>query len=314
MSRILITGGESMIGMHLRRILQQTEHKLYPIVHSECDLLDINQLRPIFHGFRPEFVFHLATYSGNIDFNQKYPADTYYRTAQIGLNVLKLCADFKTTKVINVLSSCSIADKKDKVLEESDLWEGLPNSTIECHGLAKRTLHAYSRQLNKQFNLNSICCIVNNSFGEFDSFAIHRTKVVGAMIKRFVDAKENKLDKVVCWGDGSPLRELIYAHDVARLLILSVNNYNDSINPINVGTPNEISIKDLATTIAEVVGYNGTIEWDTTKPNGQMRKKLDLTRMNKILLKSEDFIYTPFKEAIQNTVQWYIDNRKTWLK
>lgn len=285
---------------------------IYP-THEQTDLLSLEQTRQLFTNVLPDKVIHLATYSGNIQFNQMYPVETFYRTTQIGLNVLKCCADFATKKVLSILSSCAIADLGDKELEESDLWQGRPNKSIESHGFAKRNLHAFSMQIHKQCHTKAVCAIVNNCFGPYDSFSPEKTKVVGAFIKKFVDAKEKNLPSVINWGTGIAKRELIYSQDAAKLILLALDKYDDSENPINIGTPNEITIKELSNTISKIVNYNGEVIWDTTKGDGQLRKKLDLTRMNSILLDNKSFQYTNFKLAMSETVNWYMEN-PTWPK
>jgi GDP-L-fucose synthase len=309
--RILITGGESMLGIAVSNELKKYNCIVDQVPHTECDLLDFGQVYDRMIHFNPDYVIHLATYSGNIQFNQKYPADTFYKTGQIGLNVLRSCAKLKVNKVLSIISSCAVAESGDELREE-DLHKGRPNPSIESHGYAKRILDIYSRMLHKQYGLNAICAIVNNSFGEYDSFSPEKTKVIGAMIKRFVDAKEQKLPFVECWGTGVAKREFIYAGDVAKLLLLILEKYTDNMTPINIGSPNEITIKELAETTANLVGYKGEIRWLKEKGDGQLRKKLELSKLNSLLDRS--FTYTPFKIALAKTIEWYYKNREMWIK
>ncbi len=261
-----------------------------------------------------DYVIHLATYSGNLQFNQKYPADTFLNTTRMGLNILEACAKHAVKKVLSILSSCAVADKGNEELKEEDLHKGPPNPSIESHGYAKRILDIYSRQLNKQYGLNAVCAIVNNSFGPYDSFSPEKTKVIGAMIKRFLDAKEKKLAYVECWGSGVARREFVYCKDVARLLVLALEKYEDNNMPINIGSPYEITIKELAETTANLVGYNGEIRWLIEKGDGQLRKKLNLDRMNNLLLDNKPFEYVPFRIALAETIEWYTKNKDTWHK
>lgn len=301
-SRVLVTGARSMIGTATKFALtSRPSCVICSVDHSWCDLLDFKKTLEVFENSKPDYVIHLATYSGNIQFNQKYPADTYYRTTQIGLNVLEACRQVNVKKVVSILSSCAIADIGDRLLREEDLWNGLPNPSIECHGLAKRNLHAFSRQLYKQYGMTAVCCIVNNSYGPKDSFDPDKTKVIGAMIKKFVDAKREKLPEVVCWGTGAPLREFIYCYDAGEAIVQVLEKYNDSISPINIGNKYEVSIKELAELIAELVEYEGKIVWDVSKGDGQMRKKLDLTKMDQYI----NLNYTTIRQGLKETIAWY---------
>lgn len=303
--KVLVTGGGSMIGRAVCDILRLKDADVIQSFHRDNDLLFDDEVSKIFFDNRGiEYVVHLATYSGNIQFNQKYPADTFYRTAIMGLNVLNIACWFGVRKIVSILSSCAIADTGADVLTEDMLWQGLPNETIECHGLAKRMLHAYSRQISRQYDVNAVCCIVNNSFGPYDSYDLNKTKVIGGLIKRFVDARNTNLPEVTCWGTGAPLREFVYCKDAAEGIVQVLEKYDDSISPINITSGQEISIKDLAETIAELVGYKGQVLWDTSKGDGQMRKKLDDTKMKQHL----DIKFTSFKDALKETIEWYEQN------
>ena len=313
-NNLLITGGLSMIGMSLLHSKYLTYDRINLCPKIWCDVRCLDEVIDTFKEFYTSHIIHLATHSGNLQFNQKYPADTLYYTMQMGINVLTAARMIKAKKVLSVLSSCAVADKGEEELKEEDLHKGPPNPTIESHGYAKRILDIYSRQLNKQYGLNAVCAIVNNSFGPYDSFSPDKTKVIGAMIKRFVDAKEKNLSFVECWGTGIAKREFIYCKDAADLLAIAMNKYNDCSLPINIGSPNEVTIKELAETTAKIVGYTGEIRWLKEKGDGQLRKKLDLTRMNNLLLGGEEFKYTPFEEALGETIEFYLKNKDKWTK
>lgn len=299
---ILITGGSSMLALHLGRYLNSLGYlNVNGTSHQLVDLLDYKQTWDEFNVYSPKYVFNLAGFNGNIAFSQKYQADIFYKTSQIALNCLKAAQEHKVKKCVSILSSCAIADVGDKELEECDLWDGKPNETIEAHGFAKRVWDAYSRQLFKQHGCNYVCAIVNNSFGEYDNTDIDKTKAVMGIIKRVVDAERKGLEEITCWGTGDVYREFIYAGDVAKGLTEVMTEYNNPMIPINVTSRDEISILELTNKIVKLVGYKGKVSWDTTKPDGQKRKSLSKTRMNEFL--SIDF--TPIDEALQNTIKWY---------
>lgn len=302
--RVMVTGGESMIGRAVRRVLLDRSISIDIVPHSECDLLDEQQVRLRFSQFRPHYVIHAAGYNGGIEFNKMYPKDIFDKTIRMGLNVLDMSCRFKVEKVVSIISSCAYPDLKVEELEEEDFWNGMPNSSVECHGFAKRFLEAYSRQINRQHNTHFISVVLNNSYGPYDSFDPLKTKVVGAMIKRFVDAKKQNLPYVECWGTGAPLREFVYAGDAGKLIVRALERYDCETMPLNLSTGQEISIKELAETTARVVGYEGEIRWNN-KADGQMRKRLSTKRMVGYLYPDDSFVSTPLEEGLALTLDWY---------
>jgi nucleoside-diphosphate-sugar epimerase len=306
--KILITGGQSMIGRHIQDIL----HKEYPSVevdatnHEYVDLLNLDQTLSYFSCSKPDFVINLAGYNGNISFSKKYPADIFYQTSQIALNCLHIAHEVGVKKCVNILSSCAIADLGNKSLKTSELWNGLPNETIEAHGLAKRIWDAYSRQLYKQYGFNSVCAIVNNCFGPYDNLDENKTKAVQGIINRILDAKLNNLPKIECWGSGKVYREFVYAEDAARALLHVLMNYDNPMLPINISAKNEVSIFDLTLLIAEIVGYKGEIIWDASKPDGQLRKSLDTSDMEFYV----SFEFTTLKDGLEKTIDYCKSLRK----
>lgn len=220
----------------------------------------------------------------------------------MGLNVLECCRRFNVKKVMSLISSCAYPN--EAILKEGTLNDGVPNETVECHAYAKRTLHHFSRQISKQNkNTLAITAVLTNCYGPDDSFNPEKTKVVGGLVKRIVDAVDNNTPEIVCWGDGSPLRELMYQDDAGRAIVQSFWKYDNWREPINIGINQDISIKSLALIIAEIAGYKGEIKWDTTKANGQMRKMLDSTNMRQLLNWSINF--TPMETGLRRTINAY---------
>lgn len=282
--------------------------------HQQCDLLDINNLRKHLSSYHIDYVVNCCGYNGNIQFNQKYPADIYYQTVQMNLNVLKFCQEQKVKKVVSILSSCSYADGS-AVLEEKNFWNGLPHETVECHGLAKRTILAYSRQLHKQYGLTVVSVVLNNSYGPYDSFDINKTKVIGGLIKKFIEAKkgersepkQGKSSSVICWGTGAARRSFVYSEDAAEGVVRALERYEDPYEPLNISGDADIPIRDLALLIKNIVGYNGEIEWDTSKPDGQNSKTLSTTKMLSILDWTPQ---TSLEDGLRKTVNWYKKERE----
>jgi GDP-L-fucose synthase len=303
--RILITGSSGMIGQSLIKKYNKEGVAIDYFDKDEVNLLKWSDVKYIFElGFNPTHVIHLATWSGGIKWNMEYGPETFERTSRIALNVLKACEKYKIKKVVSIISSCAYPDLGNKPLVESDFWNGLPNETIRCHGLAKRNLYAYSLELRKR-GIDAVCAVLQNCYGPGDRFNPERSKVVAALIKKFVEAKLNKSPMVTCFGSGMPLRELIYVDDAAYLIDLVLRKYS-SDELINLTSSQEISIKDLTTLIANLVDYRGEIVWDTSKPDGQMRKSLDATKMKTTF---GEQAFTSLETGLKRTIQWYLDNR-----
>jgi len=310
--KVMVTGAESMIGRAITWSLARKGNVVIDVVsHPECDLLDINQTRSRFQSFKPDYVIHAAGYNGGIEWNKRYPAKIFYRTVQMGLNVLEMCHRFKVQRVQSIISSCAYPDTDSEELKEENFWNGASNPSVECHGHAKRFLDAFSRQLYKEHGTMATSVILNNSYGPHDNYDVNKTKVVGAMVKRFVNARDKKLPHVECWGSGKPLREFVYCEDAGDLIVRALEKYCNPMLPLNLSTGIEVSIKELAETTAKVARYKGDIRWDTTKQDGQLRKKLSTKRMFEELYPNRDKKFTPLKRGLRQTVKWYEDERKT---
>lgn len=297
--RVVVTGPHSMIGGSLCKQLVRLGANIFPLPHEAYNLLDWDTTFKSFNNISPDFCFHLASYNGNINFNKEYPETIFYRTAQIGLNVLRACIETKIKKVCSLISSCSYSP--DYPLDEDLFFDGKPHDSVEGHGFAKKMIVEYGRQIHKQHNIDCINVCVNHVYGPYDSIDLTKTKVMMALIKKFTDAKHADTEYVELWGTGQPKREFIYVDDVAKYLCLAFEKYNDSFKLLNIGSKTEISIKDLAELVKKTVGFQGDIRWNGW-PDGQNSKLLENHKMKKIL---GDLEFTPIEEGIQKTVEWY---------
>jgi GDP-L-fucose synthase len=303
--KVIVTGASSMIGRATIKLLLNRGAIVAPLLHEECDLLDYNQAISAFYKYNPDYCIHLAGYNGNIGFNKKYPTDIFYNTVTMGLNTLKACAESGVKKVVSTLASCAYRSTADE-LKEEDFWIGLPDESVEAHGLGKKAIHAFSKQIYKQYGTMAVCTIFNTAYGPHDSFDVNKTKVVGGLIKKFVDGAKNNLSAVECWGTGSPRRELIYCSDAAEGIVQALERY-DFINlPINIGFNEDISIKELAELIKDITNFKGTLYWNTDKPDGQYRKILNSSRMSDYGIKIND--RTSLLDGLTKTIEWYKKN------
>ncbi len=302
---VIVTGAGSMIGRSVIRKLKERGAKVYGVLHQEWDLLDYSQAIEVFNKVKPDYCIHAAGYNGNINFNKLYPSDIFYNTTVMGVNTLKACAETGVKKVVSILASCAYRSTND-ALKECDFNAGLPDKSVEAHGLSKKALYYYSKQIHKQHNITAVCTVFNTAYGPHDSFNINKTKVAGALIKKFVDASEHGDKEVVCWGTGKPRRELIYCDDAAEGVVQALEKYSDVDFPINIGYNKDISILELAELIADIVDYKGKIVWDLDRPDGQYRKILDSSRMKDYSISIEQPV--SLREGLERTIQWYKKN------
>lgn len=301
--QVTVTGPESMIGRAVIDELRRRNTHIFPVKHKHFNLLDYQETGAALDG--SDYVIHCAGYNGNIEFNQKYPSDIYFRTAQMGLNVLRACNELDVQKVVCPLASCAYPDSE--ILYEEELENGSPNSSVEAHGLSKRVLFDYSRQLHKQYGLTAVCCVFNTCYGPYDSFDVKKTKVVGGLINKFVGAKKHRHKKVECWGTGLVKREFIYVEDAAKAIVDTLEYYENVKLPINIGSGKDITIRELASEIANIVQYNGEVCWDESKLTGQERKLLSNKRMMQLLPARE---FTTLRAGLEKTIEWYQKNGK----
>ena len=304
-SKVLVTGASSMIGRVVVKKLQKRGAVVIKILHEECDLLNWSQTLEALKQHKADYCVHAAGYNGNIKFNKLYPSDIFYNTTTMGLNVLKACAATGVKKVVTPLASCAYRST-DEELKENDFNIGMPDKSVEAHGLSKKTIYHFSRQLCKQHDISAVCTVFNTAYGPGDSFDINKTKVVGGLIKKFITAVKNGDEEVECWGTGKPRRELIYCEDAAEGIIQALEKYSDIKYPINIGYNEDISIKELANLIADLTGFSGKLTWDLTKPDGQYRKILDSSRMKEHGISIAN--KTSLRDGLLKTIKWYKEN------
>jgi GDP-L-fucose synthase len=255
---------------------------------------------------KPDLVFHLAGHNGGIAFNLAHPADIFHHNSLMALNLLDACARAGTRRVVSTVASCAYGDEGAAVLSPQRFLHGLPHETVACHGFAKRSLYLASQFYRQQYGLDAICVCPTTLYGPGDSYDPLRTKVVGAMVKRFVDAAEAGLDEVVCWGTGRPLRELLYVADCVDMLVnVAMADDVDGSLPINLGSGQETSLADLAGLVADRAGYTGRVRWDEFRPDGQMRKALDTQGRDWLGRGS-----TPLVSGIDMTIADYIERKR----
>lgn len=306
-SKIYVAGHRGMVGSAIARELQKQGYtNIITRTHQELDLIDQSKVNQFFKEERPEYVFLAAAKVGGIIANSEHLADFMYDNMMLEMNVIHAAWQHGCKKLQFLGSSCIYPRLAPQPMQESCLLTSALEKTNEAYALAKISGLKYCEYLNRQYGTDFISVMPTNLYGPNDNYHPRHSHVLPALIRRFHEAKEQKLPQVVCWGDGSPLREFLYVDDLANLCVFLMNHYSGN-ETVNAGTGKEISIKALAELVAETVGYTGEIVWDTTKPNGTPRKLLDVSKARGlgwsyktelsegIRLSYEDFLQNPMR-------------------
>lgn len=304
MPRTLILGGTGFLGSHLSKLLKNN-HTTLAVGSKDVDLLNLYDANTLFRKFQPDIIFHLAAFVGGIGLNKTHPGDMFYKNIQIGLNVVEAFRiyhnRFPDSKLVMVGTVCMYPKFCPIPFKEEDLWNGYPEETNAPYGIAKKALLVMCEAYKSQFGTNIIFGIPSNLYGPNDNFEEQSSHVIPALISKIDLAKKHDLKSVELWGTGTPTREFLYAEDCAKMLEFISRVYND-VKPINLAVNSDISIKDLAEEIKEIIGYTGEIVWDQTKPDGQPIRKVS---NEKLLQLGYDGSTIPLKEGLKRTYGWY---------
>ncbi len=299
--RTLVTGGAGFLGSHLVERLEAEGHDVVVPRRRDADLTSMIDAERLFRETRPELVFHLAAEVGGIGANRANPGRYWYANLMMGAHVLEQCRLHGVGKLVLAGTICSYPKLAPVPFHEDDLWNGYPEETNAPYGVAKKALLVGAQAYREQYGLNAVYLLPVNLYGPRDNFDLETSHVIPALIRKMVEAQARGEREVVLWGDGSPTREFLYVEDCAEGLLLAAQHY-DGPEPVNLGTGEEIAIRDLAGLIAEATGYEGEVSWDRTRPNGQPRRQLDTSRA------AERFgfrAHIGLREGIERTVAWY---------
>jgi GDP-L-fucose synthase len=304
--RVMVTGGEGFLGSRLVAQLQKAGADVFVAKMAEYDLVEKENVQRLYRDSKPELVFHLAAQVGGIGANQRNPGKFFYNNLQMGVHIIEEGRQAGVSKFVVVATICAYPKFTPVPFKEEELWNGYPEETNAPYGIAKKALLVMAQAYRQQYGLNAAVLFPVNLYGPGDNFDLEDSHVIPAMIRKCIDAKLAGQEKIVLWGDGSPTREFLYVDDCARALVLAAQRY-DSSDPVNVGAGFEIKMRDLAELIRKLTGFDGKIEWDTTRPNGQPRRMLDTTKAR------ERFGFaatTSFEEGLKQTISWYEKIRK----
>lgn len=303
--KIVVTGASGFLGRHLLPQLkkQYPQSEIIGLSSQDYDLMNPVEVVKMFEDLHPEILIHLAAYSGGIGANRAFPADFYYRNTILTALVFEQAAKFKVKKMIYTMGGCSYPATATSPIDESQMWQGYPQPESAGYSSAKKMGIIASQSYRTQYDLNSVVLIPGNLYGEYDNFRNNESHVVPALIRRFYEAKLNRLEEVMMWGSGAAKRDFVYAKDVAKVIPYFIDNYNSS-EPINISSGTTTPIKELAELVQETTGFQGKLSWDTTKPDGQMVKIFDVKKLNSLGL----YCDTNLKEGLEKTFAWLSKN------
>ncbi|MGB5697061.1 MAG: GDP-L-fucose synthase [Polyangiales bacterium] len=308
-ARVLVTGGHGFLGRHVVEALRARGVEPMTFRSADHDLRDWGQTLALFEETRPEVVIHIAWTGGGIGYMRSHPGGIARDNTLMACHVFEAARIVGAKKVVGIGSVCSYPKFTDVPFREEDLWLGYPEETNAPYGISKKMMLVLTQSFAEEFGLDGVHLLMVNMYGPWDNFDLESSHVIPAMVRKFLSAKEQGEATVTLWGDGTPTREFIYVTDAAEAVVLAAERY-DSPDPVNIGSGTEASIRDLATKIQALVGFKGEIEWDTSKPNGQPRRRLDVSKAR------ERFGFEAnmhLDEGLRRTFEWYLDEgRALW--
>jgi GDP-L-fucose synthase len=305
--RVVVTGGAGFLGGYVTEGLRRRrcKHILVPKI-EDYDFVKLEDIIRMYEDMKPDIVIHLAAVVGGIGANRQHPGEFFYKNLMMGVQLIEQARLRNIEKFVAIGTVCAYPKFTPVPFKEDDLWNGYPEETNAPYGLAKKMLLVQSQAYRQQYGFNSIFLLPVNLYGSGDNFDPDSSHVIPALIKKCVDAVESGAEYIECWGTGKVSREFIYAADAAEGILLATELYNGP-EPVNIGAGFEITIKELAEKIVKLTSFNGTIRWDSSNPDGQPRRRLDVSKAKKYFGFEAK---TSFDEGLKATIDWYKANRK----
>lgn len=305
--RVVVTGGAGFLGSFVVDQLRMKGCRQIVIPRSrDYDLVQMEAVRQLYGDAKPDVVIHLAARVGGIGANQANPGRFFYDNLMMGTQLIEVGRQHGLKKFVALGTICAYPKFAPIPFKEDDIWNGYPEETNAPYGLAKKMMLVQSQAYRQQYGFNSIVLFPVNLYGPRDNFDLDTSHVIPALIRKCAAAKEAGRDSITLWGDGSPTREFLYVEDAAEGILLAAEQYDGNL-PVNLGTGEEVAIRDLAGLIAAEVGFTGQIKWDTTKPNGQPRRCLDVSRAKQFFgFQARHGL----RDGLKKTVQWFQANRQ----
>lgn len=305
--RVLVTGAKGFVGSSFMPLLKGISCEIIPISRIDYNLLEQSEVRRMYAETKPDVVFHFAGLIGGIMANKMYPADYNYQNLLMGTMMLHEAYASGVQKYISLIGGCSYPATAPSPIKETELWNGYPQKESAPYSLGKAMSVVQSAAYRSQYGFDSIILAPGNLYGPFDNFDLENSHVIPALVRKYYEARVNGVNEITAWGSGKPTRDFIYIEDACEAILKAAEVYSgDDI--INISSGNETTIKELVETVADVVGFKGEIHWDTTKPDGQMFKGFDVTRMREWLGFE---CKTTLREGLEKTAEWYEANHAT---
>jgi GDP-L-fucose synthase len=306
-SRIWITGGNGFLGRHVVQALRDRgATNVFTPRSSDYDLRDRDAIRAALYDLRPDIVIHLAAVVGGIGANRANPGRFFYDNAIMGIELMEQSRVYGLSKFVQIGTVCAYPKFTPVPFREDDIWDGYPEETNAPYGLAKKMLLVQAQAYRQQYGFNAVYLIPVNLYGPGDNFDPESSHVIPALVRKFLEAKERGDREVVAWGTGSASREFLYAPDAAEGIVLAAERY-DGDEPVNLGAGREISIRELTETIGRLTGFEGTVRWDASQPDGQPRRMLETSRARELFGFEAQ---TSFEDGLKQTIEWYETHRQ----
>jgi GDP-L-fucose synthase len=304
--RIMITGGDGFLGRYvIDELRRKGVERIFVPGHHDYDLTQMPDIGRAYQTGQPDIVLHLAAKVGGIGINREKPGEFFYDNLMMGAQLMEQGRLAGVEKFVSIGTVCAYPKLTPVPFKEDDLWNGYPEETNAPYGLAKKMLLVQGQAYRQQYGFKAIYLLPVNLYGPGDNFDPHSSHVIPALIKKCVDAIDRRDKQIVAWGTGSASREFLYVEDAARAIVLATQKY-DASEPVNIGSGMEITIKDLLNLIAELTGFRGDIVWDNSKPDGQPRRSLDITRAKQAFGFEAQ---TNFRAGLYKTIDWYLSQR-----